>query len=400
MVRHRNALPKDYLLNWYRIDAVLGQGGFGITYLAHDQNLDEAVAIKEYLPIELAVREGDHSVQPVSEDHDGHFGWGLERFISEARTITKLRNASVVRVRAVFEANNTAYMVMDYEKGESLDTVLKTRRVLPEGEIRTILDPLLEGLEAVHQAGFIHRDIKPANIYSRADGGPVLLDFGSARQALFGETQTLTALVSPGYAPFEQYQAKGEKQGPWTDIYGLGATLYRMVCGVAPMDAIERSDGNMSGGDRFQRAVDCAGDSYSVDFLRAIDVALGFRPDERPQSVEAWRLAFDDPHSFEVSIEPELLMTTQDVATVKSSKTVPAVTRLRSLLTKHWKSKLGAGLILSLLLVNPIGLLIGGGIFHFVRPSKRLWFWISFVLVLLLLVLIGLNLEQPPVGPN
>ena len=285
---HRNSLPSGYQLNWYRIEEILGQGGFGITYLAFDTNLDEHVAIKEYLPLELAVREGDHSVYPVSEDHSGHFEWGLERFITEARTITKLKHPNLVRVRAVFEVNNTAYMVMDYEKGESLDLLLKRRRTLDQSELLDIVYPLMDGLDEVHAAGFVHRDIKPANIFIRDNGTPVLLDFGSARQALFGETRTLTTLVSPGYAPFEQYHSRGDRQGPWTDIYGLGATLYRAVTGATPMDAIERSEATHSSEFSMTSASEVGKGTYSGQFLEAIDHALAFRPEDRPQSIHEW----------------------------------------------------------------------------------------------------------------
>jgi Serine/threonine protein kinase len=217
---HRNSLKPGHKLHWYRIEKILGQGGFGITYLAHDFNLDRQVAIKEYLPIELAVREGDFSIHPVSEDHGEKFRWGRDRFITEARTLAKFKHPNIVHVLNVFEANNTAYMVMEYEQGESLQDILSRRKTLEEAELINILIPVLGGLQKVHEAGFIHRDIKPANIFIRMDGSPVLLDFGSARQALGIATQTLTSLVSPGYAPYEQYYSKSDQQGPWTDIYG------------------------------------------------------------------------------------------------------------------------------------------------------------------------------------
>ena len=245
---HRNSLKPGYKLHWYKVEKILGQGGFGITYLASDFNLDQQVAIKEYLPIELAVRERDFSVHPVSEDQGDKFKWGLDRFITEARTLAKFKHPNIVRVLNVFEANNTAYMVMEYEHGESLQDILSRRKTLEEAELMNLLFPILGGLQKVHETGFIHRDIKPANIFMRADESPVLLDFGSARQALGIATSTLTSLVSPGYAPFEQYYSKSDQQGPWTDIYGLGATLYRAVAGTAPMDAVDRSRMILKGG--------------------------------------------------------------------------------------------------------------------------------------------------------
>lgn len=290
---HRNSLKIGHQLHWYRVESILGQGGFGITYLAHDLNLDQNVAIKEYLPIELAVREIDFSVHPVSEDRGVKFTWGLDRFISEARTLNKFKHPNIVRVLNVFEANNTAYMVMEYEHGESLQAILTQRKTMEEAELINILIPILGGLQKVHETGFIHRDIKPANIFIRNDDSPVLLDFGSARQALGVATQTLTSLVSPGYAPFEQYYSKSDQQGPWTDIYGLGATLYRAVAGVAPMDAVDRSRTILKGGrDTFVPAAEVGRGRYSERFLLAMDHALQFKEEDRPQSIQEWQREF------------------------------------------------------------------------------------------------------------
>lgn len=294
---HRNALQPGHQIHWYRIEGILGQGGFGLTYLAHDANLDQQVAIKEYLPIELAVRERDSSVHPVSEQHHETFRWGLERFISEARTLARFDHPNIVRVLSVFEQNNTAYMVMRYERGKSLQEMLPRHGTIEEAPLLAILFPILGGLAKVHVAGFIHRDIKPANIFVREDGSPVLLDFGSARQSLGRETKTLTTLVSPGYAPYEQYYSKSDRQGPWTDVYGIGATLYRAAVGVAPMDALDRSEGLLKkkNHDPYQSAVEIAAGRYSQRFLAAIDHALAFREEDRPQSLAQWTAEFALP---------------------------------------------------------------------------------------------------------
>jgi serine/threonine protein kinase len=290
--RHHNALPSGYKLHWYVIGSVIGKGGFGITYLALDTNLDQRVAIKEFLPVELATRSSDSRVHPISEDHSDTYGWGLNRFVTEARTLAKFRHPNVVRVMSVFEANSTAYMVMEYERGESLEKLLKAKKISGEAKLRALIMPLLDGLKVVHEAGFIHRDIKPDNIYLRENGTPVLLDFGSARQAIGVATRTLTALVTPGYAPFEQYdttEAGEKKQGPWTDIYSLGATLYRAVTGLGPPDAMARVTGIMSGTDILKPATEAAKGDFSAAFLTAIDWALEFLPENRPQSVDEWR---------------------------------------------------------------------------------------------------------------
>ena len=288
---HGNALPSGYRLHWYRIESVLGQGGFGITYLAHDTNLNKHVAIKEYLPMELAVREGDSTVRPFTEDRRDQFVWGLTRFIEEARTLSALDHPNIVRVFSVFEENGTAYMVMAYEAGESLAELAKFARLDSESALLAIAYPLIDALEHMHAVGFVHRDIKPANIVVRPDGNPVLLDFGSARLALGGETRTLTSVVSAGYAPYEQYHAESGKQGPWTDLYGLGATLYAAINrGRGPLDAIVRGNARIEGTpDPMEAAVSLGAGRYSPRLLSAIDAALGFTPAERPQTTAEFR---------------------------------------------------------------------------------------------------------------
>ena len=290
------ALPIGYRLHWFQIESILGVGGFGITYLARDGNLKRSVAIKEFLPSDLSVRREDSSVEPVSENESEVFRWGLDRFLSEARTMARFQHPNIVGVHSVFEANNTAYMVMEYEQGRSLGTVLREPDSCREENLRALLMPLLDGLEQVHEAGFVHRDIKPNNLFVRDDGSPVVLDFGSARQALGVETRTLTSLVTPGFAPFEQYNAtrEGDKQGPWTDIYALGATLYRAVTGKGPVDALTRAGAILKGHkDVLVPATVAAADGYSVNFLRAIDRALAFHPEARPQTIAEWRVMFE-----------------------------------------------------------------------------------------------------------
>jgi serine/threonine protein kinase len=284
-----DALPRGYHLHWYRVEQVLGQGGFGITYLARDTNLDQRVAIKEYLPVEVAARRNDASVRARTEEHDERYRWGLARFIREARTLARFDHPNIVRVLSVFEFNNTAYMVMRFEEGSNLAAVLEKRGTLPEAELTRIVQPILDGLELVHNAGFIHRDIKPDNIHIRADGSPVLLDFGSARQPV-SHAPSMTILVAPGYAPFEQYYSSGENQGPWTDLYALGATCYRAISGAAPLDAIARSKGVLGSAREMLVPASVVGAGrYSERFLKAVDHALEFEERKRPQSIADWR---------------------------------------------------------------------------------------------------------------
>jgi serine/threonine protein kinase len=284
-----DALPPQHKLHWYVIERVLGQGGFGITYLARDTNLDQAVAIKEYLPVEVATRRPDASVSARTTEHDERYRWGLERFIREARTLARFDHPNIVRVLSVFELNGTAYMVMRFEEGETLAATLERKHALGEADLMRVLMPILDGLELVHNAGFIHRDIKPDNIHIRSDGSPVLLDFGSARYAL-GHSRTVTILVAPGYAPFEQYYSSGENQGPWTDIYSLGATCYRAIAGRAPLDAIARSKGILGSTQEILVPATAVGSArYSERFLKAVDHALAFAEKDRPQSISEWR---------------------------------------------------------------------------------------------------------------
>lgn len=270
-------------LHEYTLLKVLGIGGFGITYLARDNHLQLDVAIKEFFPASLAVRNpATGSVAVKAEEHREDFAWGKSRFMGEAQMLARFRHENIVQVFRFFDANDTSYMVMAYEEGTSLEELLKAKDDWDEASVQALLLPLLDGLQAVHGAGFLHRDIKPANILVRArNGAPVLIDFGSARSAI--STHTLTALVSPGYGPVEQYFEQGH-QGPWTDIYALSAVLYRIVCGVAPVPAHQRLKK-----DALVPAVFAAKGDYSPTFLKAIDAALHVDEAQRPQSIAEWR---------------------------------------------------------------------------------------------------------------
>jgi len=199
----------------------------------------------------------------------------------------------------VFEANNTAYMVMEYELGETFQEILNRRKTISETDLKTIIFPIVDGMKVVHATGFIHRDIKPANIFLRVDGDPVLLDFGSARQSLEQGNQSLTSIFSRGYAPIEQYHSTEETQGPWTDIYALGATMYRAISGIPPMDAVDRSAAIAQiDSDTYVSIAEICGNDYSEDFLKAIDHAMQFRIQDRPQTMAEWIATIDRRTNF------------------------------------------------------------------------------------------------------
>ena len=228
------------MLGDYRLDAVIGHGGFGITYRAFDSQLAKVVAIKEYLPVEFAVREGHGKVVPRGARFADDFAWGRERFLDEARALARFRHPHIVPVMRFLEANGTAYTVMEFEDGRNVAEMLREPgRRLPPDEVRRLADGLLRGLGAVHAQGFLHRDIKPSNIIIRRDGVPILIDFGAARQAMGDRTRTMTSVLTPQYAPIEQYALDG-KQGPWSDIYSAAAVLHHAIAGQPPPEAASR----------------------------------------------------------------------------------------------------------------------------------------------------------------
>ena len=288
---HKNALPTGFLLAEYTIESVLGHGGFGITYLAHDTSLSAQVAIKEYLPHAIAGREGDTALitPKAARDAIRDYQWGLKNFIKEARALAKFKHPHIVRVLRFIEANGTAYMVMEYEKGRTLAQLLKhDARYLDEAKLLRIIIPILNGLHAVHEIGMLHLDIKPENIYLTTDSRPFLIDFGSARQSISKTGEVRQVALTPGYAPIEQYPDKG-KQGPWTDIYAIGATLYRCVTGKKPLDALDRYRAILDyDTDPLKSAAHkAARKHYQANLLECIDWALKIYPKDRPQSARA-----------------------------------------------------------------------------------------------------------------
>jgi serine/threonine protein kinase len=278
-----HALPIGTILaDEYRIDRILGAGGFGITYRARDVKLDIDVAIKEYYPRDFASRANTVTVGPRSRSDVDQFQWGLSQFIEEARRLARLQHPNIVRCMRYFEANNTGYFVMTFEEGRTLDKYFP--KPPQQSELDQLLKPLLDALEALHGAGIFHRDLSPDNILIRDDDTPVLIDFGASRQAMARRTQTVAAIVKPGYSPIEQYDRETRQQGAWSDIYALGATIYDIIAGGPPPDALSRIRN-----DTYIPARNAARGAYRGDFLDAIDWALQPDPDERPVTVREWR---------------------------------------------------------------------------------------------------------------
>lgn len=302
MQEHRLALPAGLRIDQFRIECMLGKGGFGITYLATDEQLGKRVAIKELLPDSIATRIEGQTVVPQTAALEENWQWAQERFLEEARMLAAFSHPAILAVHRMIKANGTAYIVMNYIDGESFQA--RMDRAGPEVDqaaLMRIIGPILDGLDEVHQRGLLHRDIKPENILIDKRGKPVLIDFGSARE-LVGHTVAMTSIVTHGYSPIEQYQSSG-KMGPWTDIYALAAVMYRNITGEKPPVAADRvlDDGILP-------LSDMRPSDFSAEFCRAVDWALKVKPNNRPQSVDQWRRILEstqqDAESRRVKVAP------------------------------------------------------------------------------------------------
>ena len=274
-------LPEGYRLQNYRIRKVLSCGGFSIVYLAEDQNA-APVAIKEFLPASLALRNRGDALPAIAAENLAAFRYGMKCFFEEGKSLAGLAHGNVVRVLNFFRANETAYLVMRYERGRTLQEHIERHRgSLREDFIRRVFTLLLNGLREVHTNKLLHLDIKPANIYIRNDGSPVLIDFGAARQTLTEQATRLSPMYTPGFAAPEQYRRR-ELLGPWSDIYSVGATMFACLAAAAPQSADQRLDQ-----DRYVRARKLWAGKYSEQLLQTIDWCLRLDHLRRPQSVFA-----------------------------------------------------------------------------------------------------------------
>lgn len=282
-----NALPVGSRQAEFEVTRVLGEGGFGIVYLARDHALERMVALKEYMPASLALR-GDHSqVRVRSERHRDTFEVGLRSFINEARLLAQFDHPALVKVYRFWEANGTAFMVMPFVEGQTLKDTLKAMPQPPdEAWLMNMLAPLTEALLVLHGENCYHRDIAPDNvILMKGSGLPLLLDFGAARRVIGDMTQALTVILKPGYAPIEQYaEVPSMKQGPWTDVYALAAVIYCAVTGRTPPPAVGRMVK-----DDYVPLAQLAQGRYSERLLKAVDRALQVLPDQRTPSMAAFR---------------------------------------------------------------------------------------------------------------
>jgi len=283
-----HALPSGFQLDEYRIEHQLSLGGFSIVYLATNEK-NEFVAIKEYLPNSLALR-GEGAIKPlISEEHMPAFRYGMKCFFEEGRALAKLSHPNVIRVLNFFRANDTVYMVMEYEQGRTLqEFIQKNRTVITENFIRNVFTKLLNGLREVHSHKLMHLDLKPSNIYMRNDYTPVLIDFGAARQTLASDTPMLKPMYTPGFASPEHYNQR-ELLGPWSDIYSVGASMYACLAATAPQAA----DGRIEK-DKLIPAMTRWEGEYSKQLLETIDWCLCLDHLDRPQSVFALQKALTE----------------------------------------------------------------------------------------------------------
>ncbi len=292
------ALPPGTVIREWRLEDVLGVGGFGIVYKGRGIYFGELVAIKEYFPSSIAERDAESTVVPIGSDVEEVHALGLKKFVEEAKLLwnlsTPTRHPNIVSVRALFEVHGTAYMIMDFEDGVSLSRLLKEGRRFNERSLWNIIKPIAEGLARAHRVGVLHRDIKPPNILITDDNRPVLIDFGSARFEAAEATSTSVTFHTPPYAAVEQY-VKTYPQGPWTDIYALAVVLYECVTGEKPPEVLERLHGGLG-----TPLAEGHWPGFSKKFLQAIDAGMTIKPSDRPQSLQEWLDLFgkkdaDDP---------------------------------------------------------------------------------------------------------
>ena len=321
--------PGTILKEHYLIGRVLGHGGFGITYLAYDLNLGYKLAIKEYFPQGMATRSTENaSISVYTGNTKEQFEYGLEKFIDEGRTLARFDDIpEIVTAKDFFKENGTAYLVMSYIDGITLKKYAEQNGgKLPLDAVLTIMLPIMKALETVHKAGILHRDISPDNIYITKSFNVRLLDFGAARYAIGQHSRSLSVLLKPGYAPVEQYKAKGN-QGPWTDVYAVGATIYRVLTGITPPDALDRLDDLGRLDEDTIRKPSEMGVVIGPQYEQALMKALSVRAADRFQSMEEFEAEFlkatamdTTPQNAELHDNTPI---TQDIPIIRDTPVIP-----------------------------------------------------------------------------
>ena len=316
-----DALPPGTRFGEFEIVRVLGVGGFGIVYLANDHSLEREVALKEYMPASLAARGAGPQITVRSSSFAETYAIGLRSFVNEARLLARFDHPSLVKVYRFWEDNATAYMVMPFLQGVTLrDTRRRMAHPPDEAWIRSVISPILSALELLHREGVYHRDIAPDNILLPPDGPPVLLDFGAARRVISDRTQSLTAILKPSYAPIEQYAEMTQlRQGPWTDLYALGAVIHYLLFGAPPAPATARAvqDDTEAIENRIVPGV-------SPRFLEAMSWMLSIRPNQRPQNGEQLRAVLDGSAQIPPRGRPGITIPPNVIAPVPVQYAAPA----------------------------------------------------------------------------
>lgn len=358
-----NCLPIGTRLSDFEITGVLGEGGFGIVYLAFDHALQRVVAIKEYMPGVLAARGADRSVEVRAERHQDTFNVGLKSFINEARFLAQFDHPSLVKVYRYWEENQTAYTAMKYYEGRTVKEIVSgAPETVTEAWCRALVRQILDALEMLYTMNIVHRDVSPDNIIVQENGEAVLLDFGSARQIIGDRTRGLTVILKPGYAPVEQYTGDASlEQGPYTDIYALSAVIYYAIVGEPPATSIARMVK-----DPLVPLSIRAPQGFGTAFLSAIDRGLSVLANERPQTIDAFRALLDLPLAKPLPARPPQRIATVDKA-VQTVQVRPVAVPAPQLVTieaepprPRWHAKAAGGALL-LAMLGAAYALLGSG---------------------------------------